>query len=221
MHSTHGVAAADDREAVAVGDARATAKVPSANAGHSNTPIGPFQKTVFAPAIRRAKSVRDSGPMSRPSQPSGSASNPVTCVSASAANSEAATTSVGSTTSNENGFSERTSSAIFPPIRTSSALAAEVLEHGNLVFDLRAARDDHERALDLAEQRAQVLQLLEQQQPGVGGQQLGDADGRRVRAMRRAERVVDEQVAALRELARERGIVLRLAGVEARVLEHA
>ena len=32
----------------------ATAFVPSANRGHSKTPIGPFQKTVFASAIRFA-----------------------------------------------------------------------------------------------------------------------------------------------------------------------
>ncbi len=38
--------------------------------------------------------------------------------------------------------------------------------------------------------------------------------------MRRAERVVDVEVAALGELAREAGVVLRLARVEARVLEH-
>ena len=38
--------------------------------------------------------------------------------------------------------------------------------------------------------------------------------------MGRAERVVDEEVAPLRELARELGVVLRLARVEARVLEH-
>ena len=30
--------------------ARATAVVPAAKLGHSNTPIGPFQKIVFAPA---------------------------------------------------------------------------------------------------------------------------------------------------------------------------
>ena len=44
---------------------------------------------------------------------------------------------------------------------------AEVLEHADLVVDLRAARDDHERLLDVAEQRAEVAQLVEQQQPGV------------------------------------------------------
>ena len=55
--------------------ASATAFVPSAKRGHSKTPIGPFQKIVRAPAIAPAKRSRDSGPMSRPSQPSGSPSN--------------------------------------------------------------------------------------------------------------------------------------------------
>src|SRR5207248_7296992 len=100
---------------------RAIANVPSAKRGHSNTPIGPFQNTVRASAIRRAKSSRVLGPMSRPIQPSGSASNGTSRVSASGSNADAATTSVGSTTSKENGFSLRTSSAILPPISTSSA----------------------------------------------------------------------------------------------------
>src|SRR5258708_20565104 len=42
-----------------------------------------------------------------------------------------------------------------------------------------------------------------------------------MRAMRGAERIVDEEVAAGGELARERLVVLGLARVEARVLEHA
>ena len=54
--------------------ASATAFVPSANRGHSKTPIGPFQKIVLARAISAAKASRVAGPMSSPSQPSGSAS---------------------------------------------------------------------------------------------------------------------------------------------------
>ena len=158
--------------------------------------------------------------MSRPSQPSGSASNGATCVSASSANALAATTSVGSTTGNESGFSSRSSSAILPPTSTVVRAAAEVLEHAELVLDLGAAGDEHERPLDLAEQPAEVLELGEQQQPRVGRQQLRDADGRGVRAVRRAECVVDVEVASLRELARELRVVLGLAGVEAGVLEH-
>ena len=65
-----------------------------------------------------------------------------------------------------------------------------------------------------------MLELVEQQQPGVGGQEVGDGLRRGVRAMRRAERVVDVEVAAVGELAREALVVGRLARVEARVLEH-
>src|SRR5205085_9659367 len=79
--------------------ASATAFVPSAKRGHSNTPIGPFQKIVRAPAIRSAKASRVAGPMSSPSQPSGSASYGTTRASASASNAAAATTSEGSSTS--------------------------------------------------------------------------------------------------------------------------
>src|SRR5256885_13155750 len=65
-----------------------------------------------------------------------------------------------------------------------------------------------------------MLELGEQEQAGVRREQVRDALRRGVRAVRRAERVVDVQVAALRELAREALVVLRLPWVEARVLEH-
>ena len=126
----------------------------------------------------------------------------------------------GSTTAKSSGFSSRSSSAILPPTSTSSARPPRFCEHAELVLDLRAAGDEHERPLDLAEQAAEVLELGEQEQPRVGGQQLRDALGRGVRAVRRAERVVDVEVAAVRELAREGRVVRRLARVEARVLEH-
>src|SRR5579859_913948 len=44
--------------------ASATAWVPAANAGNSNTPTGPFQKTVLASASLRANNSRVAGPMS-------------------------------------------------------------------------------------------------------------------------------------------------------------
>ena len=98
--------------------------------------------------------------------------------------------------------------------------AAEVAQHAELVLDLRAAGDEDERPLDVAEQPAEMLELVEQEQPGVRGQQMRDRLGRRVRAVRGAERVVDVEVAAVGELARVALVVLRLARVEARVLEH-
>ena len=75
---------------------------------------------------------------------------------------------------------------------------AEVAQHAELVLDLRPAGDEHERALDLAEQPAEVLELGQEQQAGVGRQQVRDGLGRGVRAVRRAERVVDVEVAARR-----------------------
>src|SRR5581483_7677998 len=60
-----------------------------------------------------------------------------------------------------------------------------------------------------------------QEQAGVGRKQMRDRLGRGVRAVRGAECVVDVDVAAVRELACEARVVLRLPRVEARVLEHA
>src|SRR5216683_2806918 len=65
-----------------------------------------------------------------------------------------------------------------------------------------------------------MLELREEQEPCIGGKQVRDSLGRRMRAMRRAERIVHVEIAALRELLRERRVVLRLARVEARILEH-
>ena len=65
-----------------------------------------------------------------------------------------------------------------------------------------------------------MLELAHEQQPGVGRQDPGDCDRARVRTVRRAEGVVHVEVAALGELAREALVVLRLARVEACVLEH-
>ena len=74
----------------------ATPRVPSANGASSNTPIGPFQNTVFALASTCANASTDSGPMSRPFQPSGICSTGTVGVRL-GGNSSATTTSTGST----------------------------------------------------------------------------------------------------------------------------
>jgi hypothetical protein len=79
--------------------ASATARVPAENASNSNTPIGPFQNTVFAPAIFSANSAADFGPMSRPIWPAGMSSEATTVAGASAENSGATALSTGSTIS--------------------------------------------------------------------------------------------------------------------------
>jgi hypothetical protein len=149
--------------------------------------------------------------MSSPSQPSGRSSYGVTRDSASSSKAVAATTSVGSSTSKSSGFSSRSSSAILPPTSTVSARRAELPQHAELVLDLGPANDEHERPLDVAEQPAEVAELVEEQQPRVGGQDVRDGLGRRVGAVRGAEGVVDVEVAAVGELAGEALVVRRLA----------
>ena len=96
----------------------------------------------------------------------------------------------------------------------------QVLDDLELVRHLRAAEDRDERPVGMLEHAAEVLDFRRHQQPG--GRLLDvmdDALGRRVRAMRRAEGVVDVDVGERRELARERRVVLLFLGVEPQVLE--
>ena len=97
---------------------------------------------------------------------------------------------------------------------------AEVHQHAELVVDLRPARDEHEGALDVAEEPTEHLQLLLEQKPCVCREQMRYPLRGRVRSVRRAERVVHEQVPPLGEATRSLRVVLRLARIEARVLEH-
>src|SRR5207302_9413958 len=89
-----------------------------------------------------------------------------------------------------------------------------------LVLDLDAAGDEHERAPDLAEELAQLLELPPEEQAGVRREEVRDRLGRGVRAVRRAEGVVHIQVTPLGEASRSLWVVLRLAGIKAGVLEH-
>ena len=61
---------------------------------------------------------------------------------------------------------------------------------------------------------------LEQPPGGVLGHEVGDALGRGVRAVGRAEGVVDVDVGQVGQAVRERGVVLGLARLVADVLEH-
>ncbi len=58
------VASPDDGEPVRVCDRMRDGVVPEANRSSSNTPIGPFQKTMFASAMTSANSAALPGPMS-------------------------------------------------------------------------------------------------------------------------------------------------------------
>ena len=103
---------------------------------------------------------------------------------------------------------------------SASTRGTQVLDHFELVRHLGAAEDGDERPVRLLQHPAEILDLLRHQQ--AGGRLLrvmDDALGRRVRAVRRAEGVVDVDVGERRELPREAAVVLLLFGVEAQVLE--
>ena len=198
----------------------ATAFVPAAKRSHSKTPIGPFQKTVFALRIFSAKSSPVSGPMSRPSQPVRHlvpAHDPALGVLLE-----------GGRCDDVDGKAHRGLQRVLLAELLGHLAAdqhrvdvlGQVLEHAELVLHLEPADDRKIRSLDLPEQSAQHLQLPLEQEASVGGQQVRDRLGRAVGAVRRAEGIVDVEVTAVGELAREALVVLGLAGVEARVLEH-
>ena len=149
--------------------------MPSANGSHSKTPIGPFQKTVFAARIRRAKSARESGTDVEP-EPAVRERVERRHLRLRVGLERARRDDVGRQHDRER---ERVLVAqLLGHLAADEHLvraAAEVLQHAQLVLHLRAAGDEHERPLDLAEQASEVLELREQQETGVGGQQLRDA----------------------------------------------
>ncbi len=58
-------------KALVVAIASATVRVPAAKRGSSNTPMGPFHRTVRASVMASVNSAAVPGPMSRPIHPSG------------------------------------------------------------------------------------------------------------------------------------------------------
>ena len=97
----------------------------------------------------------------------------------------------------------------------------EALDDADLVGHLRAAENRDERALGGAEDPRERRDLALEQQPGGGARDVvHDALGGRVRAVGGAEGVVDVGVGERGEARRQRGVVRRLAGLVADVLEH-
>ncbi len=98
--------------------------------------------------------------------------------------------------------------------------AEHVLDDVDLVRHLRAADDRDERPLRRLERVAQIFQLLLHQQARRRRVQVvRDPFHRRVRPVRRAERVVHVHVGERRELLRERRVVFLFFGMKAQVLE--
>ena len=134
--------------------------MPSANRSHSKTPIGPFQNTVFAARMVAAKRSRGLGPdvEAEPSVRHG-------VVRRHQALRVRLERRRGDDVGGQLGLvGER---IVVPQllghlpadeyhVRT----AAQLLEDAELVLHLGAARDEHERPLDVAEQPSEHLELL-------------------------------------------------------------
>jgi len=99
-------------------------------------------------------------------------------------------------------------------------LAEHVLDDVDLVRHFRAAEDDDERPLRRLERVAEIAELLfHQESRGRAPEVAGDRVDRRVRAVRRAERVVHVLVGQRRQLLGECRIVVFLFGMKAQVFE--
>ena len=96
----------------------------------------------------------------------------------------------------------------------------EGLEHADLVRHLRAADDRDERSLGGGEDALERGDLALEQAPGRARQQVRHGLRGGVRAVRGPERVVDVDLGQRRVALRQAGIVLRLARLEADVLQH-
>ena len=159
-----------------VATACATAFVPSAKRGHSKTPIGPFQKTVAPRDVPRSRARLRADVEAEPAvRDVVVRRDPRLGIRVEEA---AATTSTGSSTGNEERVLVAELLGHLAADEHGVRPAAEVLEDAELVLDLGAARDEHERPLDVAEQPAELLELPLEQQPGVGRQQVRDTLGR-------------------------------------------
>ena len=109
--------------------------------------------------------------------------------------------------------------AMPPPMISTFDLGDQVAEQVELGRDLGAADDRGHRPLRRVERLAERVELGLHAAPGIGRQHVAEAFGRGVRAVRGGERVVDPEVAELRQLRDEGRVVLLLAFVEAGVLQ--
>ena len=110
--------------------------------------------------------------------------------------------------------------AIAPPMSSVSATSRKRSMRAILSIYLRAAEHDHERAFGALDERAQSQHLALQQEARRRRKVLRDALRGGVRPVRRSEGVVHIGLGERRQLARQVGIVPRLAAFPARVLEH-
>ncbi len=98
-------------------------------------------------------------------------------------------------------------------------LREELVEDLELARDLRPADDRRKRPLGVLHELREHLDLALHQEPGIGRQELSDANRAGVGPMGRPERVVHVELGIVGQLSGELRVVLLLLGVEPEVLE--
>ena len=212
------------------GDRLGDARVPAANGSSSNAPIGPFQKTDPAPGDLAGVALGARGADVEAHPAVGTSTPSSTRCSASAARRSPITRSIGSCTLARPGsvaLRERAARVLDVllaaqrvadrvPLRAQEREAhraaddhhvgelEEAVDHGDLVRHLGAAdRPPRAGAAGCSRIAVERLHLALQQPPGGARQQVRNALGARVRAVRGAERVVDVRRRRARPAPRE------------------
>ena len=198
-------------------------RVPSPKVGTSKTPSGPFQRTVWASARAASKATRVSGPTSTADHELGIFLTGTTLCSAPRVTSLATTTSLGRSRSTpRSAGAGHDALGVLDAVALEQALADAVvlrrqervghaaaddelvdpveqrLQDLDLVRDLGPADDRGEGPGRVLEQAREVADLALHEQPGVGRQELRHAHRRGMRAVGRAEGIVDVDVAVAR-----------------------
>ena len=145
--------------------------MPAAKRGHSKTPIGPFQNTVFDAGDPLGEVALRLGPDVEPEPAVGQLV-------------EGHDLRLGVRLEGRRGDDVLRQDDLelegvrlahlfrhLPADQHLVGATTEVPEHSELVLDLRAARDEQERVLDLTEQPAEHLELLLEQETRVRGEQ--------------------------------------------------
>ena len=218
--------------------------VPWAKVGISNTPSGPFQRTVLTSASASLMSSRVFSPTSTMCQDAGIFSVPRVLYSVPAGDllgdddvdrqddldalllgrredppRVLDPVVLGRLLPTDLPWATRNVLAIPPPRMTRSTFVSRLSRTLILSDTLAPPRIAANGSLGVLEELREHRDLALHQQPGVGRQELGDPDGRGVGAVGRPEGVVDVDVRVRRQLLGELRVVLLLLGVEAQVLE--
>ena len=222
--------------------ASAMANVPAAKRGSSNRPMGPFQKSEAQPRISSAYRAREAGPISSAAIPGPIASTPHVRDRSAGIRRPLCDRHVdrqpdpvrtrGQDRAGEfqGGLLDERRPGLHP-LRPQEGVRHGAADKDTvgalqkpaheiyLVTDLRSPESDHEGTRRVPEGIKRGEFPFHQQAGGGRAEACRHPGGRRVRAVERPERVVDEEVAEAGQPPGQGAVVRRFPGQEARVLE--